>query len=50
MTNFERFYIAWYSRAIYFVREYVLSESDAEKILLQDASYIYTNTAHWLSG
>ena len=41
MTNFERFYITWYSRAIHFAREYVLSESDAENIV-QD---IYTNTA-----
>ena len=39
MTNFERFYITWYSRAIYFAREYVLSESDAENIV-QDVSYI----------
>ena len=33
MTNFERFYITWYSRAIHFAREYVLSESDAENIV-----------------
>lgn len=35
MVDFEQFYITWYSRAKYFAREYVHSESDAE-IIIQD--------------
>ena len=41
MTNFERFYITWYSRAIYFAREYVLSESDAENIVQDVFLHLY---------
>lgn len=33
MIDFEQFYITWYSRAKYFAREYVTSESDAENIV-----------------
>ena len=33
MVDFEQFYITWYSRAKYFAREYVHSESDAENII-----------------
>lgn len=41
MTNFEQFYITWYSRAIYFTREYVLSESDAENIVQDVFLHLY---------
>lgn len=41
MTNFERFYITWYSRAIHFAREYVLSESDAENIVQDVFLHLY---------
>ena len=41
MTNFERFYITWYWRAIYFAREYVLSESDAENIVQDVFLHLY---------
>ena len=41
MTNFERFYITCYSRAIYFAREYVLSESDAENIVQDVFLHLY---------
>ena len=59
MTNFERFYITWYSRAIYFAREYVLSESDAENIVQDvflhlyehcDRLDAYTNLTKQMSG
>lgn len=33
MIDFESFYINWYSRAIYFAKEYVAAESDAENIV-----------------
>lgn len=41
MTNFEQFYITWYSRAIYFAREYILSESDAENIVQDVFLHLY---------
>lgn len=44
MTNFEQFYITWYSRAIYFAREYVLSESDAENIVQDVFLHLYEHS------
>lgn len=41
MTDFERFYITWYSRATYFACEYVLSESDAENIVQDVFLHLY---------
>ena len=41
MVNFEQFYITWYSRAKYFAREYVHSESDAENIIQDVFLHLY---------
>ncbi|WP_455672431.1 RNA polymerase sigma-70 factor [Phocaeicola sp.] len=41
MTDFETFYITWYSRAKYFAREYILSESDAENIVQDVFLHLY---------
>lgn len=41
MVDFEQFYITWYSRAKYFVREYVHSESDAENIIQDVFLHLY---------
>lgn len=57
MVDFEQFYITWYSRAKYFAREYVHSESDAENIIQdvflhlyerRDLMDAYTNLAAYL--
>lgn len=39
--DFEKFYITWYSRAVCFAREYVLSESDAENIVQDVFLHLY---------
>lgn len=39
--DFEQFYITWYSRAKYFAREYVTSESDAENIIQDVFLHLY---------
>ena len=41
MVDFEQFYITWYSRAKYFAREYVHSESDAENIIQDVFLHLY---------
>ena len=41
MIDFEQFYITWYSRAKYFAREYVTSESDAENIVQDVFLHLY---------
>ena len=41
MMDFEQFYITWYSRAKYFAREYVTSESDAENIVQDVFLHLY---------
>lgn len=41
MTEFEDFYIKWYSRSICFAREYVLSEADAENIVQDVFLHLY---------
>lgn len=41
MPDFEQFYITWYSRAKYFAREYVSSESDAENIIQDVFLHLY---------
>ena len=41
MVDFEQFYITWYSRAKYFSREYVHSESDAENIIQDVFLHLY---------
>ena len=41
MVDFEHFYITWYSRAKYFAREYVHSESDAENIIQDVFLHLY---------
>lgn len=41
MVDFEQFYITWYSRAKYFAREYVHSESDAENIIQDVFCHLY---------
>ena len=41
MVDFEQFYITWYSRAKYFAREYVHSESDAENIIQYVFLHLY---------
>ena len=48
MTNFERFYITWYSRAIHFAREYVLSENDAENIVQDVFLHLYEPATGWM--
>ena len=41
MVDFEQFYTTWYSRAKYFAREYVHSESDAENIIQDVFLHLY---------
>ena len=41
MVDFEQFYITLYSRAKYFAREYVHSESDAENIIQDVFLHLY---------
>ena len=41
MVDFEQFYITWYSRAKYFAREYVHSESYAENIIQDVFLHLY---------
>ena len=41
MVDIEQFYIRWYSRAKYFAREYVHSESDAENIIQDVFLHLY---------
>lgn len=41
MSDFEQFYITWYSRAKCFAREYVSSESDAENIVQDVFLHLY---------
>ena len=41
MVDFEQFYITWYSRAKYFAREYVHSESDAANIIQDVFLHLY---------
>ena len=41
MVDFEQFYITGYSRAKYFAREYVHSESDAENIIQDVFLHLY---------
>lgn len=41
MINFETFYIAWYPRAKYFAREYVLSDAEAENIVQDVFLHLY---------
>lgn len=40
-TDFENFYINWYSRARAFAREYVVSESEAENIVQDVFLHLY---------
>lgn len=41
MTDFETFYITWYSRAKYFAQEYVVSETEAENIIQDVFLHLY---------